>query len=107
MDPNSTARLKERAAAFKRLDSNDRGPFATVTGFYHAQCVLGKKHAQIDPNEEYLEETVEDFETLDAMIPHFRIDKYEYGPFVVAHHDLTVQNILVSLQVNRNQEGLA
>lgn len=72
-----------------------------MTSFYHAQCLLGKKHAQSNPEEEDLDETLEDFETLDAMIPKFRIDEYENGPFVVAHNDLTVQNILVSLQIHR------
>ena len=89
---------------FKSLESCDRGPFSTVTSFYHAQCVLGKEHAQINPEEEDIGETVEDFETLDVMIPKFRINDYENGPFVVAHNDLTVQNILVSLQIHSDPE---
>jgi len=83
--------------AFKSLESSYRGPFSTVSEFYHASCLLGKAHARTDPKEESPEQAIEDFETLNKMIPKLRIDEYENGPFVLFHNDLTVQNILVSI----------
>ena len=97
VDPNTTACSEEQVMAFKSLESRYRGPFSTVSDFYHASCLLGKAHARTDPEEEYPEETIEDLETLDKMIPKFQIDEYENGPFVLFHNDLTVQNILVSI----------
>jgi hypothetical protein len=94
-DPSTTAFPEERARAFQNLDARYRGPFSTVSEFYQARCVHGKAHARLDPDEEHLDDTLEDFDTLDAMIPKIQMDEYERGPFVLFHDDLTVQNILV------------
>ena len=72
VDPNSTAFSEERVMAFKSLESRYRGPFSTVSESYHANCLLGKAHARTDPEEESPEHAIEDFETLDKMIPKFR-----------------------------------
>jgi aminoglycoside phosphotransferase (APT) family kinase protein len=62
--------------------------------------VLAKEHARIDPEvEESRVERIEDFETLEAMIPKFQLNDYENGPFVLTHNDLTVQNILVGISI--------
>jgi len=49
VDPNTTAFPEERAMVFKNLESRYRGPFSTVSEFYHASCLLGKAHARTDP----------------------------------------------------------
>ncbi|KAL9081413.1 MAG: hypothetical protein Q9157_000132, partial [Trypethelium eluteriae] len=100
VDPNTTAFPKERTAAFKSLEPKYRGPFSTVSDLYHASCLLGKAHVPIDPEKVCREETIEDFETLDKMRSRLRIAEYEYGPFVLFHNDLTVQNILVDDEYN-------
>ena len=89
VDPNTTSFSEERVMAFKSLESSYRGPFSTVSEFYHASCLLGKAHARTDPEEKSPEQAIEDFETLNKMIPKLRIDEYETGPFVLFHNDLT------------------
>ncbi|RMZ78522.1 hypothetical protein DV737_g3799, partial [Chaetothyriales sp. CBS 132003] len=101
IDPNTTAFPEERARAFQNLDAKYRGPFSTVSEFYHARCVYGKAYAWIGPEEENLDDTLEDFETLDAIIPKFQMDKYEHGPFVLFHDFLTVLSAPTSLLKQR------
>lgn len=97
-DPIWIGCSSERAKVFKSLRKCDRGPYDSITAYYLGIAELNYQQALAGPPEVYGPEGVDLYETLADMTLCIALPEFEKGPFVIAHNDLTLQNILVSLR---------
>lgn len=100
---SATGSSKARASAYNKLAKSKQGPFSSIPEFYDAMSDLNDLNVNEDPESEDEEEEETDRENrvlqnkqLREMAPHFIIDAFCNGPFVIHHDDLTTGNILVS-----------
>ena len=106
VDQNGTAYPKHRAAVYNTLSNCYKGPFSSVSDWYNAMAELNRKFALEDPEEEFDRDvTVAEYELLAELSENIIIEKFQDGPFVINHNDLTVQNMLVRKHSQRTHES--
>lgn len=101
VDIMNTASQKQRTETFESLSPHHKGPFSSASGWYAGMLELNRKSAIDDPDEEEDKDAnVAQFEVLAELSADVIVEKFNEGPFVINHNDLTVQNILVDDEFN-------
>lgn len=96
VDIMDTASQKQRTQTYQSPSPHHKGPFSSTSDWYAAMSELNRKSAIEDPDEEEDKDVnVAQFELLAELSRDIIVEKFNDGPFVINHNDLTVQNILV------------